>query len=182
MISNHKYREPSYQLMDSCVYPGCGLTEDADIHKENMMTFTNAFVPLIEPVGVLERLAIVSARRAEKWHGDSSIESGSWTLSDWTMAMCGEVGEASEAYLQLAVTSAAGHAADTAKKIRRVETGARNDGDPELEALKEKYLIELADVVMYAQLCAAKQGKDIGEYIVKKFNTTSDKFGFEEKL
>lgn len=183
LTPNHEYKEPSRQLMDSCLYPGCGLPEFAVIHKRmGLMSSTATFVPLVESVGVLERLAIVSAKRAEKWHGDSSIENGSWTISDWTMAMCGEVGEASEAYLQLAMTSAAGHAADTAKKIRRVETGTRNDGDPELEVLKEKYLIELADVVIYAQLCAAKQGKDIGEYIVKKFNATSDKFGFEEKI
>lgn len=131
--------------------------------------------------GVLERLSAASRLRAEKWHGDS-LETGQWTISDWTLAMCGEVGESSEAFAQLMVTSAAGHAADTVKKVRRVETGARNDGDPELEYLKEKYLIELADVVIYAELCAAYQGRDLGEYIVKKFNATSDKFGFTEKI
>lgn len=131
--------------------------------------------------GVLERLTRVSAERAKTWHGED-LREGAWTIADWTMAMCGEVGEASEAFAQLMVTAAAGHAADTVKKVRRVETGARNDGDPELEALREKYLIELADVVIYAQLCAAYQGKDLGEYIVKKFNATSDKFGFKEKI
>ena len=113
--------------------------------------------------GVLERLREASWNRQKAWH---PADSEPWTVADWTLAMCGEAGEA----------------ANFAKKLRRIETGVRNDGDPEMDVLIESYIKELADVVIYADLCASYYGFDLAEVVRRKFNATSEKFGFEERI
>ena len=69
-----------------------------------------------------------------------------WSPTDWACAMAGETGEA----------------CNLIKKLRRGENiKAREIGD------------ELADIVIYADLLAARLGLDLGEAIRHKFNATS---------
>lgn len=71
-----------------------------------------------------------------------------WSPTDWACAMAGECGEA----------------CNIVKKYRRGE-------DISAEALGD----ELADLVIYADLLAARLGIDLGAAVVRKFNAVSDK-------
>lgn len=105
----------------------------------------------------------VNKTRCERWHVAGSTP---WSLADWSNALCGEAGEL----------------ANFIKKIRRHETGARNDGDPPVEELIAKATLELADVVVSADLLAQKLGVNLAEAVKAKFNKVSEKYGFPERL
>jgi NTP pyrophosphatase (non-canonical NTP hydrolase) len=82
-----------------------------------------------------------------------------WTPSDWMTAVAGECGEA----------------ANKIKKLRRLET-APDTHRPEDGTAKELTAgvgFELADLVIYADLLAARLGIDLGEAVRKKFDMVS---------
>jgi NTP pyrophosphatase (non-canonical NTP hydrolase) len=79
----------------------------------------------------------------------------SWSPAEWSNAMAGECGEA----------------CNLTKKL------LRGDG-PEIERIGD----EIADVVIYADLLAARLGLDLGEAIRRKFNATSRKRGYSVLL
>lgn len=80
-----------------------------------------------------------------------------WTLTDWGCALAGEAGEA----------------CNIIKKLRRGDAVYGEDG-----ALGQKALAdELADVVIYCDLLAARAGIDLGKAVVAKFNEVSLKRG-----
>ncbi len=108
-------------------------------------------------------LRVVNVSRCLRWHPPGSIP---WNAADWSNALCGEAGEL----------------ANVVKKIRRHETGCVNNGDPSLAELKPMSADELADVVIYADLLAHYLGIDLGEAVRNKFNRSSVKFGFPERL
>lgn len=105
----------------------------------------------------------VNVTRCARWHPPGSVP---WTAADWSNAMCGEAGEL----------------ANVVKKIRRHETRAVNEGDPSPDSLRVMAAAELADVVIYADLLAAYLGVDLGAAIATKFNKTSERYGFPERL
>jgi NTP pyrophosphatase (non-canonical NTP hydrolase) len=111
----------------------------------------------------LEALREVNVSRCKRWHPP---ESTPWTAADWSNALCGEAGEL----------------ANVIKKIRRHETGAVNEGDPTKEQLQAMAAAELADVIIYADLLGAYLGVDLGAAIREKFNKTSVKYGFPERI
>ena len=79
----------------------------------------------------------------------------SWSLTDWGCAMGGEGGEV----------------LNIVKKIHR--------GDiMNLHQLGD----ELADLIIYADLLAARAGIDLSEAVVRKFNRVSDERGSTYKL
>lgn len=81
-----------------------------------------------------------------------------WSLSEWTNALAGEVGEA----------------CNVAKKIRRMRDGTNQPKDPQtMEKAISMLADELADVIIYADLAAARMGIDLGDAIKKKFNRVS---------
>jgi NTP pyrophosphatase (non-canonical NTP hydrolase) len=110
-----------------------------------------------------DALRIVNVTRCERWHGPGSDP---WSLADWSNALCGEAGEL----------------ANVIKKIRRQETGAVNQGDPSMQELKGMAGLELADVVIYADLLAKQLGVDLADVVKRKFNKVSEKYGFPERL
>lgn len=110
-----------------------------------------------------DQLRAVNVPRCQKWHPPDSLP---WSLADWSNALCGEAGEL----------------ANVIKKIRRQQTGAVNQGDPSITDLKAMALVELADVVIYADLLADQLGGDLGQAIKAKFNKVSEKYGFPERL
>lgn len=133
-----------------------------------------------------DALRAVNWTRCEKWHGPGTDP---WDCADWSNAMSGENGELSEvalaliaARLALFVETSTGKAANTVKKIRRQETGAVNTGDPTMDKLKGDAAMELADVVIYADLLAKHLGIDLGEAVRTKFNKVSEKYEFPERL
>ena len=79
----------------------------------------------------------------------------SWSESDWATALAGECGEV----------------CGVVKRRRRGEPVPNR-------ALAD----ELADVVIYADLLAARSGIDLSDAIQRKFNETSRKVGSEVEL
>ena len=91
----------------------------------------------------------------------------SWSPTDWACAMAGEAGEA----------------CNVAKKMKRLSEGTNSAKDPQSYAEYCRMMAkELADVVIYADLLAARLGIDLGEAIVEKFNEVSDRMGSTIKL
>lgn len=73
---------------------------------------------------------------------------GDWSLTDWMTCVIGEVGE-------------------LAHEIKQIRRGN--------EVMKESLACELADVVIYVDLLAARLGIDLGKAVSAKFNDTSIK-------
>lgn len=112
-----------------------------------------------------DQLRETNAARCAHWHPGFPHDE-EWTLSDWSNAMAGEMGEA----------------ANVVKKIRRVETGNPGKHDGARDDLVTKLGEELADVILYADLLAAKAGLDLGEEIRRKFDAVSEREGFPERM
>lgn len=109
-----------------------------------------------------KRLRTVSWRRSQRW-----INGKTWTLSDWMTALVGEVGEA----------------ANIIKKLNRIRDGlvGNKEGVTSLSLLNDLEK-ELADIQIYLDLLAADLGIDLGAATRKKFNETSVRLGFKERL
>lgn len=74
-----------------------------------------------------------------------------WSPNDWVAAACGELGEL----------------ANFLKKVRR--------GSLTMKEAKSDITKELADVVCYIDLLAARLDVDLGEAVISKFNEVSKK-------
>jgi len=86
----------------------------------------------------------------------------SWSPTDWATAMAGECGEA----------------CNEIKKLRRLDGADNNIDTPEKRAqLRQKTANELADLIIYADLLAARMGIDLGQAVIDKFNEVSIKRG-----
>lgn len=107
----------------------------------------------------------IDVERCRRWH-PGFPDDEKWTLADWSNAMAGEAGEA----------------CNVVKKIRRHETGQLGLLDPPKEDLHEQLGEEIADVILYAFLLAAKAGVDLELAVRQKFNVVSDRQEFPEKL
>lgn len=86
-----------------------------------------------------------------------------WSLSDWMVALTGEVGEA----------------ANIVKKINRYRDGISGN-DKGIEELMENLEDELADVYIYLDHIVNYLGCDLGEIVQRKFDKTSEKIGYKE--
>lgn len=143
-------------------------------------------------------VSAVNRTRANRWHdpnatrirvvskelpnGDVVLDADSdamndWSVADWAVALTGELGEA----------------CNLIKKLRRVEDGIRNEPvDPtsiigEWDAQKRAELTaligeELADTYLYLDLLCTRLGIDLTAEVVRKFNVTSERYGFPERL
>jgi NTP pyrophosphatase (non-canonical NTP hydrolase) len=105
-----------------------------------------------------EKLREQNVRRCE----DVFHPVDSWSPTDWATAMAGECGEA----------------CNNIKKLRRLD-GADQELDTEHNRAKliHDTANELADLVIYADLLAARLGIDLGYAVTKKFNEVSEKRG-----
>lgn len=107
-------------------------------------------------------------KRASKWHNGNINE---WSINDWMVSLCGEVGEA----------------ANICKKLKRLEHNyaSKNDKDRQINS-KEQAIIELgaelADCFCYLDIVATRAGINLEKEIINKFNSVSAKYGFDEKL
>jgi NTP pyrophosphatase (non-canonical NTP hydrolase) len=87
----------------------------------------------------------------------------SWTLSDWTTATLGELGEA----------------ANIVKKLNRYRDGIPGNVETE-EELRAALADEIADTVIYLDLLAQAAGLDLTTIRDAKFAKTSKKIGYVE--
>ena len=101
-------------------------------------------------------------RRCGRWHPGGVHD---WSLSDWGVATAGELGEA----------------LNVVKKLNRARDGLVGNAVGEAE-LRQALADELADVAIYLDIFAAAAGVDLAEAIVSKFNRTSEKNGFPDRL
>ena len=85
----------------------------------------------------------------------------SWNPLEWAGALVGEAGEV----------------ANIAKKMRRRQDGCDANAPP-LSVLREQLGYELADVLIYADLLAAREGIDLEVAVKKKFELVSQRVGF----
>jgi NTP pyrophosphatase (non-canonical NTP hydrolase) len=104
----------------------------------------------------------IGVARSMRWHPGGLNE---WSLSDWFTATMGELGEA----------------ANDAKKLNRYRDGMVGNDKTESE-LRASLADEIADVAIYLDPLAASEGIDLASAIIRKFNATSEKVGFPERL
>lgn len=107
-------------------------------------------------------LRAANLSRCARWHPGGLSE---WSLSDWFTATMGELGEA----------------ANVAKKLNRERDGIAGNTASEAE-LRAQLADELADVAIYLDILAASEGVDLAAAIANKFNHTSAKVGFPERI
>jgi NTP pyrophosphatase (non-canonical NTP hydrolase) len=110
-------------------------------------------------------VSAINGARCARWH-PGFPDDDTWSLADWSNAMCGEAGEA----------------ANVVKKLRRVEDGLIGKLDRPEPELLAALAAELADVFCYLDLLATKAGIDLPAAIVRKFNEVSERQGFPERL
>lgn len=113
-------------------------------------------------------LATANLSRCSHWHKNGI---GDWSVTDWSNAVTGELGETCNAI----------------KKMRRIEDQIANLNEPgrELQTLAEaraKIGGELADTLIYLDLLAQRLGFDLGAEVKRKFNETSIRYNFPERL
>ena len=101
--------------------------------------------------------------RALEWHPEGL---GSWSVSDWAMAMAGEAGEICNAI----------------KKLRRHEDGINDSRAQSKAAHIQDIGDEIADTVIYLDLLATRLGLNLEELLIRKFNAVSEREGFDIKL
>lgn len=90
-----------------------------------------------------------------------------WSPTDWATAMAGECGEA----------------CNEIKKLRRLDGADSSIDTPaERERLRQVIGKELADLIIYADLLAARLNIDLSNAIAGKFNEVSEKCGSDVML
>lgn len=122
----------------------------------------------------IESIFDANMSRVGKWH---SLES--WSPLEWAGAMCGEAGEA----------------ANSAKKLKRVNDQIANNDNrlfgQKMTLVEQRILYskqiakEYADVVIYGVLLCARvgmTGADVARAIRDVFNAKSEEYGFPEHL
>ena len=107
-------------------------------------------------------LRSVNLARCARWHPRGLSE---WSLSDWGVATAGEMGEA----------------LNVVKKLNRERDGIAGNTATTADLLAD-LADELADVAIYLDIMAASEGIDLAAAIARKFNRTSVKVGFPERL
>ena len=93
----------------------------------------------------------------------------SWSIAEWTNALCGEAGEA----------------ANVAKKMIRHRdnvSGNMKAEDKDVDKLRERLASEIADVIIYADLTMQALGLDTASVLRDTFNAKSEKMGYKHLI
>ena len=116
-----------------------------------------------------KELADANGTRANRWHKNGLKD---WSPMEWACAAAGEMGECCNAV----------------KKLKRIEDEIANlSADPSRQLSNRPEAIlaigeEIADTVIYLDLLAQRLGIDIASFLIHKFNETSERYGFPERL
>ena len=113
-------------------------------------------------------ITAVNVARCNRWHKGGIND---WTPERWMTATTGELGEAANAL----------------KKLFRIDDDIANinEADRQISTRQEaidKIAEEVADTFIYLNLFACRLGIDLATEVVKKFNSTSERYGFPERL
>lgn len=111
----------------------------------------------------LKKIQDANVKRCEDaWHPVND-----WSANDWAVALGGEVGEA----------------LNVCKKIRRMAQGKfQTNNFPSMDKAIVQLGDELADVIHYATLLAARMNIDLEAHVRDKFNEVSIKNGLVHRL
>jgi NTP pyrophosphatase (non-canonical NTP hydrolase) len=116
----------------------------------------------IKPYQSIPHISVISFQRALRWHPDGL---NSWSLSDWGIALCGEVGEAM----------------NVIKKLNRVRDGMQQNSVDE-NKLFEQLKMEIGDAYIYLDLLARRAGLNLEDCVRDTFNRISIRENFPERL
>ena len=113
-------------------------------------------------------ITAVNIARCNRWHRGGIND---WTPERWMTATTGELGEAANAL----------------KKLFRIDDEIANisEADRQISTRQEaidKIAEEVADTFIYLNLFACRLGIDLAAEVVKKFNSTSERYGFPERI
>jgi NTP pyrophosphatase (non-canonical NTP hydrolase) len=123
-------------------------------------------IPVEFPNYTFRYVGQVNLARCLRWHPAGL---NSWSLSDWAVALAGEVGEA----------------CDVIKKLNRLRdnlVGNHKASQLTNESLMGELANELADVYLYLDLLAQAAQIDLPAAIRAKFNVVSERNNFPERL
>lgn len=114
------------------------------------------------------KVTAANVARCDRWHKNGLND---WSPERWLTATAGELGEVANAL----------------KKLFRIEDEIANisDADRQISTRAEaidKIAEEIADTFIYLNLLACRLGIDMPAQIVAKFNATSERYGFPERL
>ena len=109
-------------------------------------------------MNVLKILRKVNESRSIKTFG---MKLSDWSLLEWSAAVGGECGEMQ----------------NIAKKIKRGDYGDRMHADGRSDLAKE-----MADIIIYLDLMASREGIDLEQAVVSKFNEVSDRCNCDIKI
>lgn len=109
-----------------------------------------------------DHLLEANISRCYRWHPGGPKD---WSLSDWGVAAAGEMGEA----------------LNVIKKLNRERDGIVGNS-VDAETLRQQLADELADVVIYLDLLALRENIILTDAVAAKFNRTSEKQSFPERL
>ena len=115
-----------------------------------------------------EEVTVANVARCNRWHKGGISD---WTPERWMTATIGELGEAANAL----------------KKLFRIddEILSINESDRQISTRQQgidKIAEEVADTFIYLNLFACRLGIDLAAEVVKKFNATSERYGFPERI
>lgn len=105
-----------------------------------------------------ETLRRVNLSRANRWHKNGLEE---WSLSDWCVALAGEVGEL----------------CNEVKKLNRERDSIEQSSKRRINIAEE-----LADIQLYLDLVAQRAGVNLEDATIVKFNKVSKEMSFPERL
>lgn len=115
-----------------------------------------------------EELTRANVARCNRWHPGGITD---WSPERWYTAAAGECGEIGNAL----------------KKLFRVEDGIANINEPGRHLASREEAVakigeEIADTVIYLNLLAVRLGIVLAHEVALKFNATSEKYDFPERL
>lgn len=125
-------------------------------------------IELVQGTGLdLNVLRIANVTRSESKKGFNH-PLDAWSIAEWTNAMQGEAGEAG----------------NIAKKLIRIRYNTRGNrkGDGGHVKLLKALAQEIADAVVYADLCLASEGISLSDAVRDTFNRKSKEIGFNFRL
>ena len=105
---------------------------------------------------MLEKLKAANIQRQREWDSDKQL-----SLLFYGVALAGEVGEA----------------CNIIKKFERIRLGLKGGS-----ATVDQLAVELADIVIYADLIATRAGIDLPKVVRETFNAKSEELDFKTRI
>lgn len=131
---------------------------------------------MTQPLTFIE-LRLANVNRQAEWPGAEAVD-----LAFRGLELAGEIGEATDAVVDLlSISAASGRLANKLKKITRLDRSIKGTTEDRATLLKE-VAAELADVVICVDLVAMQLDVSLQQAVRGKFNATSLKHSLKTRL